>query len=119
MESAASIVAVTGELDLSTTAQWDEEVQAAARHAPAVVVDLSQVPFVDSAGVRTIFQWVQRAERRGILVVVVAPHDGPLWRLLDILDLESVAPVCDSREAALEACNGPGRPSPLTSARAA
>ena len=34
MERSASVVAVTGELDLTTTAQWDEEVQAAARHAP-------------------------------------------------------------------------------------
>ncbi len=96
MERSASVVAVTGELDLSTTAQWDEDVQAAARHAPALVLDLSRVNFIDSDGVRTLFRWVQRAERRGILVVVVAPHDGPLWRLLDILDLESVAPICDT-----------------------
>ncbi len=119
MERSASVIAVTGELDLNTTAQWDEDVQAAARHAPAVVLDLSRVNFIDSAGVRTLFRWVQRAERRGILVVVVAPHDGPLWRLLDILDLESVAPICDTREDALAACKGPGGPGPLRSMRAA
>ncbi len=119
MERSASIVAVTGELDLSTAARWDEDVQAATRHSPAVVLDLSQVRFVDSAGVRALFRWVQRAERRGVLMVVVAPHDGPLWRLLDILDLESVAPICDSREDALEACKGPRKPGPLTSVRAA
>jgi anti-anti-sigma factor len=119
METSTSVVAVTGELDLSTAAQWDEEVQTAARHSSAVVLDLSQVRFVDSAGVRTLFRWVQNAERRSVLVVVVAPHDGPLWRLLDILDLESVAPICDSREDALEACKGPGDPGPLRSMRAA
>ena len=119
MERSAAIVAVSGELDLSTTARWDEEVQAATRHSPAVVVDLSEVPFVDSAGVRELFRWVQRAERRGILVCVVAPRDGPLWRLLDILDLESVAPICDTREDALAACTGPGKPGPVNSMRAA
>ena len=115
MERSASVVAVTGELDLTTTAQWDEEVQAAARHAPALVLDLSQVKFIDSAGVRELFRWVQAAELRGILVVVVARHDGPLWRLLDILDLESVAPICDSRDDALEACKGSGKPGSLRS----
>ncbi len=119
MERSASVVAVTGELDLSTAAQWDEDVQAAARRSPAVVLDLSLVHFVDSAGVRALFGWVQSAERLGIPMVVVAPHDGPLWRLLDILDLESVVPICDSREDALEACKGPGKPGPLTSIRAA
>jgi anti-anti-sigma factor len=118
MERSASIVAVTGELDLSTTTQWDEEVQAAVQHSPAVVLDLSQVKFIDSAGVRELFRWVRAAERRSILVVVVAPHDGPLWRLLDILDLESVAPICDCREDALEACIGPRKPGQLTSVRA-
>jgi anti-anti-sigma factor len=119
MGRSASVVAVTGELDLSTTAQWDDDLQAAARNSPAVVLDLSQVSFVDSAGVRTLFRWVQTMERRGILVVVVAPHDGPLWRLLDILDLESVAPICDSRNDALEAVKGPGEPGPLRSIQAA
>jgi anti-anti-sigma factor len=119
MKRSASVVAVTGELDVSTTAQWDEDVQAAARHSPAVVLDLSRVHFVDSAGVRTLFRWVKGAERRGVLVVVVAPHDGPLWRLLDILDLESVAPICDSREDALAAVKGPGEPGPSRSMEAA
>ena len=119
MERSASVVAVTGELDVSTTAQWDEDVQAAARHSPAIVLDLSQVHFVDSAGVRTLFRWVQTAERRGVLVIVVAPHDGPLWRLLEILDLESVAPICDSREDALAAVKGPGGPGPFRSIRVA
>ena len=119
METAVSFVGVTGELDLSTTARWDEDVQAAARQAPAVVVDLSQVNFVDSAGMRTLFLWAQAAQRRGIRIAVVAPHDGPLWRLLDILGLESVAPICDSRHDALEVVKGPGGPGPVPSIRAA
>jgi anti-sigma B factor antagonist len=119
MEKSPRVVALTGELDLSTVERWDEDVLAAARGSSAVVLDLSRVRFVDSAGVRTLFRWVQTAERRGILVIVVAPHDGPLWRLLDILDLESVAPICDSREDALEACKGPAKPGSVTSIRAA
>jgi len=119
MEPSLSVVAVIGELDLSTAARWDEDVQAATRGSSAVVLDLSRVRFVDSAGVRTLFRWVLTAERRGIRMVVVAPHDGPVWRLLDILDLESLAPVCDNREEAMQACEGSGKPDPLTSVRAA
>ena len=119
MERSPSVVAVTGELDLSTTARWDEDVQAAARGSSAVVLDLARVRFIDSAGVRSLFRWVLTADRRGIRMVVVAPRDGPVWRLLNILDLESVTPICDSRDEALRACRGPSEPGPLTSARAA
>jgi anti-anti-sigma factor len=119
MEPTPSVVAVVGELDLSTMERWDADVRAAARDSSAVILDLSQVHFVDSAGVRTLFRWALTAEQRDIRMVVVAPHDGPLWRLLDILDLESVAPICDSREAAVEACKGPARRTRATSQRAA
>jgi anti-anti-sigma factor len=119
MQQTATVIPVIGALDLSTTSRWDEDVQTATRRSPAVVVDLTQVSFVDSAGVRTLFRWVQRAERSGVPIAVVAPRDGPLWRLLEILDLASVAPIRDSREDALAACKGPGEPGPLTSMRAA
>jgi anti-anti-sigma factor len=106
MERSPSVIAVVGELDLTTTARWDEDVQAASQRSPAVVLDLSRVRFVDSAGVRTLFRWVHVGIRRGIPVVVVAPHDGPLSRLLDILDLESLTPICNSREDALKRAEG-------------
>jgi anti-sigma B factor antagonist len=107
MEHSPSVVAVTGELDLATAGQWEGDVEAAGRVSSAVVLDLSGVWFIDSAGVRKLFRWALAAERVGIRLVVVAPHDGPVWRLLDILHLESIAPVYESRDEALRKVGWP------------
>ena len=103
MKHLPSVVVVTGELDVSTSARWQEEVDTAGRDSAAVVLDLSAVPFVDSAGVRTLFRMLRGAESQGTRLVVVAPRNGPVHRLLDILDLGSVAPVFETRKQALGA----------------
>ena len=95
-----------GELDLSTVARWEENVRAVGRDATVVVLDLSEVGFVDSAGVRTLFMLARDAASRGTRLLIVAPHDGAVRRLLDILSIESVTPVCESRAEALRLPDG-------------
>jgi anti-anti-sigma factor len=104
MKHSPSVVAVRGELDLSTATRWEDDVERAVRDSPAVVLDLSMVGFVDSAGVRSLFTMLRLAASRDRRVVVVAPHDGQVHRLLEILDLESVVPVRESVWAALRSC---------------
>jgi stage II sporulation protein AA (anti-sigma F factor antagonist) len=112
MEHVAHVVEIDEELDLSTIAWWEHRVEAAGRRSRTVVLDLTSVPFIDSAGVRTLFRWAVAAERVGIQLVVVAPPDSPVRRLLEILDLQAVAPLVDSRRKAVHACQGPGKPGP-------
>ncbi|HEU0304231.1 MAG TPA: STAS domain-containing protein [Gaiellaceae bacterium] len=115
MEYLPSVVAVTGELDLSSATKWEEEVEEAVRSSPAVILDLSRVGFVDSAGVRALFTMLRAAQSRGAPMLFAAPRDGSVRRLLEILDLESVVPVCDSVEDALRASRRAGREArPLT-----
>jgi anti-sigma B factor antagonist len=102
MQKSPSVVEVTGELDLSTVARWEDDVEAVGRDSAIVVLDLSRVRFVDSAGVRTLFRLVRDAESRGRHLLIVAPHDGPVRRLLDILAIDSMTPVCESRAEALQ-----------------
>ena len=101
MQNSPSVVEVTGELDLSTVARWEEDVRAVGRDSAVVVRDLSRVGFVDSAGVRTLFRLASDAASRGTRLLVVAPHDTAVRRLLDILAIESITPVCESRTEAL------------------
>jgi anti-sigma B factor antagonist len=101
MQKSPCVVEVMGELDISTVARWEEDVEAVGRDSEVVVLDLSRVRFVDSAGVRTLFRLVRDAESRGSHLLIVAPHDGPVRRLLDILAIDSVTPVCESRAEAL------------------
>jgi anti-anti-sigma factor len=115
MERTAEVVEVDEGLDLSTIARWEDRVESAGRKAGRVVLDLSSVPFIDSAGVRTLFGWAIAAERVGIDLIVVAPPDSPVRRLLEILELEIVVPVVDSRRKAVQAYEGPGEPGPFRS----
>jgi anti-anti-sigma factor len=68
----ARVVALAGELDLSTVAQLERAVRwAAAGDCRQVVLDLRELEFVDSSGLRAIFELHRRA--RGRLVVVSGP----------------------------------------------
>ena len=46
------------------------------RDAAAIVLDLSEVDFVDSAGVRTLFRLARETASRGTRLLIVAPRDG-------------------------------------------
>ena len=112
MEQTVPVVELNEPLDLSTIARWEHDVEAAGRKSHTVVLDLTSVPFIDSAGVRTLFRWARAAERVGIHLAVVAPPDSPARRMLEILDLQTIAPVVDSRREAVRTCEGPGKPGP-------
>jgi anti-anti-sigma factor len=109
MKQAVPVVEVNEELDLSTIARWEHDVEAAGRKSRTVVLDLTHVPFIDSAGVRTLFRWLHAAERVGIDLIVVAPRGSSVRRLLDILELESIAPVVDTCPSAATG-QRPGKP---------
>jgi anti-anti-sigma factor len=113
MQTAPSVVEVTGELDLSTVARWEEDVEAVGRDSSVVVLDLSEVGFVDSAGVRTLFRLIRAAGMQGTRLLFVAPRDGSVRRLLEILDLSALTPVCESRAEAVRAGQKPGTARPL------
>lgn len=96
-----ALVEIVGGLDLSTVVRWEAEVAKAATASRTVVLDLSSVDFVDSAGVHGLFRMLAALDGQGKRLVVVAPHGGRVRRLLEILDLPTVAWVCETREEAL------------------
>ena len=110
MEHTANVIDVDEQLDVYTITRWEERVESAGRKSGTVVLDLTLVPFIDSAGVRALFRWAVAAERVGIDLIVVAPPDGSVRRLLEILEIEMVAPLYDSRRKAVQACEEPGKP---------
>ena len=97
------LVEIVGGLDLSTVLRWEAEVDKAASASRALVLDLSQVDFVDSAGVHGLFRMLASLDGQGKRAFVVAPHGGRVRRLLEILELQSIAWLCETREEALGA----------------
>jgi anti-anti-sigma factor len=90
------VARLSGEVDGSNT---DALEPALLKLAPGpLIVDLSAVGFLASAGLRVLFGLANKCVR----IAVVAPRDAPFRRALDVAELSTVAFVADSPREALE-----------------
>ena len=95
------VLALTGYLDLSTSHLLGAELAAALPQAERVDLDLSDVSFVDSSGLREFVVGYQRAQAlgRGYRVTRVS---GPVRQMLEIAGMldyltEGLAPAGEER----------------------
>ena len=96
------VVTVTGEVDAHSAPQFQEALLAAlARAARRLVVDLDDVTFFDSAGIRTLITLRQRAGERTDRVRLVMPRRTGVRRALDISSVDRLFGVADSVDRAL------------------
>ena len=77
----------------------------------ALVLDLSETRFLDSAGIDMIFRLAERLRQRRAQLALVIPASSPLTRLAEIVGLPRSMPVCDTLEQALAACSDAERES--------
>ena len=87
-------IAVRGEIDLSNVAAVEQQMlDAISNQLAEVVVDLSAVTYVDSAGLRVLFTLGTRLEALQIRFRLVVPLDSPPRRVIDLSGIGSVAAV--------------------------
>ena len=103
------MVAVRGELDLSTAPELEGPLEAALEGGEApVLIDLSECEFIDSTGIAMIVRaWQQLdgdEERAGRLVI--ANRNDQVQRVLEISGLNLSIPIHTSRDAGLAALRG-------------
>jgi anti-anti-sigma factor len=89
-EDGTQIVSVTGEVDLSSAPRLAELMWRARRQAGGdphhVVVDLSGVEFIDTAGLEVLLEeWNSSRQLDGRMCLVVP--EGPITRLLEVTSL--------------------------------
>jgi anti-sigma B factor antagonist len=78
------VVALQGQVDLATAPQLTQAVANATKQGgDAVVVDLTDVDFLDSAGVRALVESAQAAATAGVAVTVTGAS-GWVARVLEI-----------------------------------
>jgi anti-anti-sigma factor len=82
------VVRLIGELDISTVPQASPAVAEACERSSRVVVDLSELTFMDSSGVRMLLQAWANQHERGRDLVLRAPTTT-VRRLFDLLGLEA------------------------------
>jgi anti-sigma B factor antagonist len=86
----ASVVVPTGELDLATAPTLEVALtEAFANDAPRIVLDLRELAFIDSSGLRTLLTARRRAEEAGCQFSLVAGH-AALERTLEIAGVHKV-----------------------------
>jgi stage II sporulation protein AA (anti-sigma F factor antagonist) len=100
----AVVVSVTGEIDLSNARQLGPEIiETIGNDAAALVLDLSETRYVDSAGVRLVFEVANRLQRRRQVLCIVAPEGMPVRRILDLTEAGEVARLYTNLPDALAA----------------
>lgn len=96
------VATVAGELDMTNAAYVREELTSAVPDkAHALVIDLSEARYMDSAAIEVLFELSRRLAPRRQQLRLVVPRRSPLRRLFTLIDLGSVAPVHDSLETAV------------------
>jgi anti-sigma B factor antagonist len=96
----ASLVAVGGELDLSTVPALRGALSGALdRGITRLVVDLTDVTFVDSVGVGAILHSKRRLGADGLLAVVLAPETYARV-IFDVVGADAVVEVFETRAEA-------------------
>lgn len=89
----STVVHIVGEIDLSTQSDFQDAVRAGMDSAaPVVVVDLGEVAFMGSIGLRVLVQAHDEAQHAGRTVRVV---DGStvVHRIIEVTGLEQVLSV--------------------------
>jgi anti-sigma B factor antagonist len=105
-QDALVIARITGELDVSMAPRMGEEIAVAVpTSARGLVVDFSELEFIDSSGVAMLFTLVRKLSSRRQDLFVVAPKNEPVTRVLEIVDFDKAAPVHEDLNTALAAAS--------------
>jgi anti-anti-sigma factor len=107
------LVRVHGEVDLSNAHEVSAEIGILmGQDAHRLVVDLSDITYLDSAGVALLLRLAERLRARRRQLHLVVPRGSPVRRVLDFTGLPRVIPLEARLEDAL-ARSGAGPPDEL------
>jgi anti-sigma B factor antagonist len=101
------VARLTGEIDLSNAEELERSILAETRGAPTVVLDLSQVGYIDSAGVVLLQRVAQALVGEARSLRLAAPRETPAARIVSLSALDAAIPVHPSCEEALAGSTAP------------
>jgi anti-anti-sigma factor len=99
---AVIVVRMTGELDIAGASKTGDAIGAAVpTSARALVVDCTDLEFIDSSGIAMLFGLARRLGSRRQELHVVAKGGNPVARVLQIVEFDRAAPVHGTLDEAL------------------
>lgn len=94
------IVAIDGEIDVSNVAAVTEQLtEAADQGRPRCFIDLSMTRYLDGSGIRMLLALAPSLAARGTRLLLIAPPDGMVRRLLDLTDVPRAISVLTGIDA--------------------
>jgi anti-anti-sigma factor len=95
------VARISGEIDLANSPRLRNDILAlAVADVEGLVVDLAEVSYLDSSGVKVLFQLARDLRQHDQTLLVTVPVGSPLRRVLKITRFHEVAPICDDLDAA-------------------
>jgi anti-anti-sigma factor len=101
-ERDCTIVTVTGDVDVTTVGELRKRLFELATSGVPVMADLTQVGFIDSAGLGVLAGTAKRATASGGFFHVVSDQPN-LWQLAHLTGLDSQIPLVRTLEEARQA----------------
>ena len=87
-------LSISGEIDLSNADELElTVVESIPNHCTSASVDLSDVAYIDSVGMRIFFKLAAQLHTAQIDFKVIAPRTSPARRIVDISGLTAVVAV--------------------------
>ena len=87
LENRRTRVIPSGPLDVSTSAQFTEEMHGLLEHGGAIHVDLAKVEFMDSTGIAALMK-LSQAARKSLQQLTFSPGTGQVQSVLDMVRAE-------------------------------
>ena len=88
------IASLEGEIDLSNARPlMTELIDHVANSADGMIVDLSSVSYLDSAGLHMLFELAKLLRRRRQVLTVVIPEGSNLDRVVQLVEMSAAIPV--------------------------
>ena len=99
-EASAVVIAFEGDVDLESSRQARQVLLECVGRKRALLVDLSQVTYIDSSGVAALVESFQSARKGGTTFALAAVSDATM-RVLQLARLDKVFTIFASVEAGL------------------
>ena len=102
-ENEVVVARLAGEFDFADADRVSTElISATPNDAMGLVLDLSEVSYIDSSGVRTLFDLAGRLEVCRQRLAIVLPESSTIRRLIKITKLDEVVLLCASQAECIE-----------------
>ena len=100
----APVARISGEIDASNAASFTAQLKDAVPNtAMGLVLDLSEISYLDSSGVHLIFDVAESLRRRQQVLQLVVGGDSFVGDVLDVVNVRGIAQTSPTLESALDA----------------